>query len=164
MHEVSSVWNSDAAAKHVCTPNFFYSFKYVKFISRISREVLTCYISHLLYLCNRIDWTINLTIWALRATRPIWFIFCVLKPGQSHHHAQYTFACAPVLLSMAPWLHTLCAYNIGSRHCLHRHGNSRALIDTNQAPISYRSIWQYCHVASSTRRSYYTIAASSLCI
>ena len=31
------------AAKQVCTPNFFYSLGHVKFISRISREVLTCY-------------------------------------------------------------------------------------------------------------------------
>ena len=35
------------AAKHVCTPNFFYSVRHVKFISRISREVLTCCISSL---------------------------------------------------------------------------------------------------------------------
>ena len=32
------------AAKQV---NFFYSLRHVKFISRISREVLTCYISSL---------------------------------------------------------------------------------------------------------------------
>ena len=33
---------------------------------------------------------------------------------------------------------------------LHRYGNIRTLIDTNQEPISYRLIWQFCHVASST--------------
>ena len=33
-------------------------------------------ISHLLYFCIR---PINLIIWALRGTRPIWFIFCPLE-------------------------------------------------------------------------------------
>ena len=37
--------------------------------------------------------------------------------------------------------------DIGSRHCLHRHRNTHTLIETNQEPISYLSIWQFCHVA-----------------
>ena len=68
----------------------------------------------------------------------------ILCPQASHIVIPNSFACASALLvcTMAPWLHTLCIYNIGSRHCLHRHGNSRALVDTNQEPIiiSYRSI------------------------
>ena len=54
MHDVS-FWNCEAvkcilttiAAKQVCTANFFNLSMHLKFISRISREVLTCYISSL---------------------------------------------------------------------------------------------------------------------
>ena len=68
---------------------------------------------------------------------------------QSHHHTYYMCYCS---------LHHGCIHTIlciGSRHCLHRHGNTRTLIDTNQESISYHSIWQFYHVASSTASELY---------
>ena len=66
-------WSSAQGCLH-CRCTFAYRIV-INFISTI----IIVHIPHLLYLCNTIDWTINLIIWASRATRPIWFIFCVLK-------------------------------------------------------------------------------------
>ena len=54
-------------------------------------------------------------------------------------------------------------YNMKSLHCLHRYGNRRALIDTNQEPISYHLIWQFYHLWQPSTVSVILVAIARVC-